>query len=211
MVPASSSLVNDYNKEKQHYFLHKIRTIIKDQLVLLSDLLYTTAIEEGKLYMDFASDDLIDLINNRIEYFQSIAHNKQLEILSEMNSLPAFFFDRNRLKQVIDNLISNAIKYSPLGSKIIIRVAMIDHNTVEVSITDEGKGIPLEQQKKLFNRFQTVGSKTTAGEASVGLGLSICKSIIDMHNGTIGVDTTRTQGSRFYFRLNISESLQQTG
>jgi len=113
-------LGKDYDKEKQHYFLNKIRTIIKDQLMLLSDLLDTTAIEEGRLSIDLNLNNLIELAKSRVEYFQIVASGKQIHIqLQVIDDIPSFLFDRNRLKQVVDNLISNAIKYSPPNQPLL--------------------------------------------------------------------------------------------
>ena len=98
-------LGKDYDKEKQHYFLNKIRTIIKDQLMLLSDLLDTTAIEEGRLSIDLNLNNLIELAKSRVEYFQIVASGKQIHIqLQVIDDIPSFLFDRNRLKQVVDSV-----------------------------------------------------------------------------------------------------------
>ena len=92
--------------------------------------------------------------------------------------------DTDRIREAIDNLISNAIKYSPIGGKIAVVVAREDDNTV-IRVADQGQGLSPEDLGRLFGRFQRLSAKPTAGESSTGLGLSIVKRIIDMHGGEV--------------------------
>jgi signal transduction histidine kinase len=98
--------------------------------------------------------------------------------------------DADRIREAIDNLISNAIKYSPIGGKIAIEVAAEQDNTA-IRVTDEGAGLSPEDLGRLFGRFQRLSAKPTGGENSTGLGLSIVKRIIDMHGGDV---TARSPG-----------------
>ena len=110
-------------------------------------------------------------------------------------------FDEHYLAEVLNNLLTNAIKFSQPKSKIIIRITITGLNKVKTEIIDEGIGIPKEEQIKLFNYFQTTSSQPTAGEKSTGLGLAIAKKIITEHEGTIGVESS-SNGSNFYYELN---------
>jgi len=98
--------------------------------------------------------------------------------------------DTDRIREAIDNLFSNAIKYSPIGGKISVTVAREDENTV-IRVADQGQGLSPEDLGRLFGRFQRLSAKPTAGESSTGLGLSIVKRIIDMHGGEV---TARSDG-----------------
>jgi signal transduction histidine kinase len=113
--------------------------------------------------------------------------------------------DADRMREAIDNLVSNAIKYSPIGGKIALVVSHEQHNTV-IRIADEGAGLSPEDLGRLFGRFQRLSAKPTAGESSTGLGLSIVKRIIDMHGGKVTADSAGPgQGSTFTVMIPATE------
>jgi signal transduction histidine kinase len=134
------------------------------------------------------------------------AVNKQQTI--NVSAPPNFvtMCDADRIREAIDNLVSNAIKYSPIGGKITVGVTHEGDNTV-VRITDEGAGLSPEDLGRLFGRFQRLSAKPTAGESSTGLGLSIVKRIIDMHGGHVTAESAGPgQGSTFTVRLPATET-----
>src|ERR1044072_2520116 len=105
--------------------------------------------------------------------------------------------DSDRMREAIDNLVSNAIKYSPIGGKISLLVTHDDANAI-IRVTDEGAGLSPEDLGRLFGRFQRLSAKPTAGESSTGLGLSIVKRIVDMHGGKVTANSAGPgQGSTF--------------
>jgi signal transduction histidine kinase len=109
------------------------------------------------------------------------------------------------MREAIDNLISNAIKYSPIGGKIVVLVTHEQDNTI-IRVADEGAGLSPEDLGRLFGRFQRLSAKPTAGESSTGLGLSIVKRIIDMHGGQVTADSAGPgQGSTFTVILPATE------
>ena len=113
--------------------------------------------------------------------------------------------DADRMREAIDNLISNAIKYSPIGGKIAVVVSHEHDNTI-IRVADEGAGLSPEDLGRLFGRFQRLSAKPTAGESSTGLGLSIVKRIIDMHGGEVTADSAGPgQGSTFTVTLPATE------
>jgi signal transduction histidine kinase len=108
--------------------------------------------------------------------------------------------DSDRLKQVMDNLLSNAAKFSPPNSSV--EVSMSRHNeTVRIAVSDHGPGIPGEFRDKIFQRFTQADSSSTRKTGGTGLGLSIAKSIIEQHSGKMGFDTELNVGTTFYFEL----------
>jgi signal transduction histidine kinase len=114
--------------------------------------------------------------------------------------------DADRMREAIDNLISNAIKYSPIGGKINVVVSQ-EHNNTIIRIADEGAGLSPEDLGRLFGRFQRLSAKPTAGESSTGLGLSIVKRIIDMHGGKVTADSGGPgQGSTFTVTLPATDA-----
>jgi signal transduction histidine kinase len=134
------------------------------------------------------------------------AVNKQQSIA--VSAPPNFvtMCDADRIREAIDNLFSNAIKYSPIGGKITVGVTHEGSDTV-IRITDQGAGLSPEDLGRLFGRFQRLSAKPTAGESSTGLGLSIVKRIIDMHGGHVTAESAGPgQGSTFTVTLPATET-----
>jgi signal transduction histidine kinase len=134
------------------------------------------------------------------------AVNKQQSIA--VSAPPNFvtMCDADRIREAIDNLVSNAIKYSPIGGKITVGVTHEGRDTV-IRITDQGAGLSPEDLGRLFGRFQRLSAKPTAGESSTGLGLSIVKRIIDMHGGHVTAESAGPgQGSTFTVTLPATET-----
>jgi signal transduction histidine kinase len=149
--------------------------------------------------------DIAGLVSEVADANQPLATNKQQTIT--VSAPPNFvtMCDADRMREAIDNLISNAIKYSPIGGKIAVVVSR-EHNDTIIRIADEGAGLSPEDQGRLFGRFQRLSAKPTAGESSTGLGLSIVKRIIDMHGGKVTADSGGPgQGSTFTVTLPATE------
>jgi signal transduction histidine kinase len=141
--------------------------------------------------------DIAGLVAEVADANQPLAANKQQAIT--VSAPPNFMTmcDSDRMREAIDNLISNAIKYSPIGGKISVLVNRERNKTV-IRIADEGAGLSPEDLARLFGRFQRLSAKPTAGESSTGLGLSIVKRIIDMHGGQVTAESGGPgQGSTF--------------
>jgi signal transduction histidine kinase len=132
--------------------------------------------------------DIAGLVSEVADANQPLAVNKQQNIT--VSAPPNFvtMCDADRMREAIDNLISNAIKYSPIGGKIAVVVSHERNDTI-IRIADEGAGLSPEDLGRLFGRFQRLSAKPTAGESSTGLGLSIVKRIIDMHGGQVTADS----------------------
>jgi signal transduction histidine kinase len=149
--------------------------------------------------------DVAALVNEVADANQPSATNKQ-QIIT-VSAPPNFvtMCDADRMREAIDNLISNAIKYSPIGGQITVVVSHDKNNTV-IRIADQGAGLSPEDLGRLFGRFQRLSAKPTAGESSTGLGLSIVKRIIDMHGGHVTADSAGPgQGSTFTVVLPATE------
>jgi signal transduction histidine kinase len=150
--------------------------------------------------------DLPALVGEVVEANQPLALNKQQVIAVTAPDHLSTMCDVDRIREAIDNLVSNAIKYSPIGGKIVIEVAA-EGETTAIRVTDEGAGLSPEDLGRLFGRFQRLSAKPTAGESSTGLGLSIVKRIIDMHGGEITATSSGPgRGSTFTITLPATES-----
>ncbi len=188
---------------KHKDYISTINNASSGLISLLNNLLDITTIESGKFHMDFKKGDIEPFIRERIEINRLNANKKNIVINEELFNVPDLFFDRDRINQVLDNLLSNAIKFSPKGSTVHVFLYNKGRK-VFVNVRDEGPGISEENQPKLFGEFQKVGTKTTGGEKSTGLGLSIVKKIIEMHKGEINVVSTPGAGAEFIFSLPLS-------
>lgn len=173
-------------------------------LVVLRNLLDVSKIESGKIELDLKTSDYISFIKEQISYSQIIADKKRIYITfsSEIKEL-MLAFDKHYLSEVIDNLLTNAIKYSFPEKQIIITVFLEDNKQLITEVIDFGKGIEEKEQVKLFQYFQTTSTRPTNSESSTGLGLAIAKKIVSLHGGEIGVKSKINQGSTFYIKLPI--------
>src|SRR6202000_1100475 len=149
--------------------------------------------------------DLAALVTEAAAANQPSAANKQQAISVPAPPNVVTMCDADRMREAIDNLMSNAIKYSPIGGKITVVVSHEQNNTV-IRIADQGAGLSPEDLGRLFGRFQRLSAKPTAGESSTALGLSIVKRIIDMHGGQVTADSAGPgQGSTFTVTLPAAE------
>jgi signal transduction histidine kinase len=148
--------------------------------------------------------DVAALVSEVAEANRPLALNKQQEIAVSTPTTQITMCDSDRMREAIDNLVSNAVKYSPIGGKIALLVDREDDDII-IRVTDQGAGLSPEDLGRLFGRFQRLSAKPTAGESSTGLGLSIVKKIVDMHGGNVSADSAGPgEGSSFTIVLPVS-------
>jgi signal transduction histidine kinase len=200
----SSSLLDESEgvlSDIQKMMLESILKSSEFMLGLLHDLLDISAIESGKVKLVLVKADLVPLVRKNVELNSVIAHKKNIHInCSSHGKIPEVQFDKSKIEQVLNNLISNAVKFSKPQTDINVNI-FLDHLDVTVSVADNGQGIPYTEQKLLFKPFEKLSVKSTAGEHSTGLGLSIVRNIIVAHGGKIWVKSEEGRGSTFYFSL----------
>ncbi|MEO5378144.1 MAG: hybrid sensor histidine kinase/response regulator [Magnetococcus sp. DMHC-6] len=201
-------LEEDLDRETQRDFCTTIHQVSRQMLELLNQLLDVSVIESGKFQLQLAEHDLFALLQERTALLQPIAQakNTRLNLIKEEPTLSTFCFDRDRLIQVIDNLLTNAIKFSPPGSEVIILSFYEENQFVCFSVTDQGPGISSQDRELLFKPFQKLTATPTAGEKSTGMGLFIVKKIIDAHNGHILVECLDKGGTCFKVQLPFNKS-----
>jgi signal transduction histidine kinase len=174
-------------------------------LGLINDLLDVTAIETGNLQLKRQSTNISQFLHDIQTSFRVHAKAKSIEIKLDLPvSLPVLNLDQARIKQVLANLITNAVKYSYSHTFILLRVKVFEKE-VWIAVKDQGQGIPVEEMKYLFKDFSRTSVKPTAGEKSIGLGLAITRRIVEAHGGIIWVDSEIGKGSTFTFSLPIQE------
>ena len=173
---------------------------------LINDLLDISAIESGHLSLERRPVDIAVSIMSCVEINRALAAKKNMAVtLSCPEILPNVFADVYRIEQVMNNLLSNAMKYAQPGTEITVRLSH-EKEEVIISVADQGPGIPEKEQDKLFHAFAKTSVKTTAGERSTGLGLLIVKKIVDAHEGRIGFLSEPGKGSEFFFALRAMSS-----
>lgn len=199
---ASKRLFNgDLSEARLTLIKEMIKKSISSMQLLLDDLLDISAMEKGKLELKLFTLNLSELIKERLDFFKPKAKEKEIDIALTLPESMMIEIDPIRITQVIDNLLSNAIKYSPKGSKVTIN-GQKEKTFIRINVLDEGAGIKADDIPQLFKAFKRLGHKTTGGESSHGLGLSICLKIIKAHKGTIAYkDNSEKKGSHFYFEL----------
>lgn len=190
--------LKDFKDDKTH----KTLMGVKQQVIRLSDLvnnlLDVSRLQTGKLSLNKESFRLDLLISDAAEELAQVGP----EIVFKAKTKTLVFADKFRLHQVLTNLISNAIKYTPSGDVITINLKKEDGKAV-VSVKDKGIGIPSEQQKKIFDRLYQVTDPNTKTYPGLGMGLYISREIIKRHKGKIWVDSTPGLGSTFYFTVPL--------
>jgi len=174
-------------------------------LQLIDNLLDVSTIESGKLTVNREQTDIAMLIKRNVELNNFVANKKSINIhFDKPDFFPAIPVDCMKIEQVLNNLLSNAVKFSHPGTSIQVKLHA-KNNFAIVSVADNGQGIPETDLKKLFTPFGTTNVKSTAGEKSTGLGLSIVQNIIHGHQGEIWVESKVDQGTVFFFSLPLTE------
>ena len=189
--------------QEQLDLIDTIHSASQSMLDMVNELLDVATIEAGELKLSTEVHDLGKLIAKSVSMIAREALKKQTRVTFEEPSGSVMLtIDPAKMKQVVDNLLSNAIKYSPPGSTILAFVSSNTTNsTCSFAVRDEGPGIPDDERDKLFKDFSRLSSKPTAGEKSTGLGLAICRKIVDAHHGMIVVENLPERGCEFRVTL----------
>lgn len=191
---------------QQKHFVSAIKRNSDFMIKLITDLLYMCRIDAGKLRLEPTETDLVSLLTRNVELNQLLLEQKDIRILFfAADNIPKVLVDAPKIEQVLNNLISNAGKFSSRSSTIEVRVYTTDSDAI-VSVKDEGQGIPARDLDRLFVPFQKLSVKSTANEPSTGLGLAIVKRIVEGHGGKIWVQSEVGVGSTFSFSLPLSAS-----
>ncbi|MEX2531986.1 MAG: HAMP domain-containing sensor histidine kinase [Gemmatimonadota bacterium] len=187
--------------DEQTTFLTTIREMSAFMLRMIDDLLDVSAIESGRLALALEECDIASLVRNNIRLNRALAGSKDISIEYEETDPPSSCLcDPDKVEQVLNNLVANAIKFSERGTTVHVRLQG-DQEGVTVTVQDEGQGIPEDELPRLFKPFGTTSVRATDGEGSTGLGLAIVRRIVEGHGGTVGVESEAGVGSTFTFSL----------
>ena len=187
--------------EEQLEFTEMVESTAQSMLNLVNELLDVATIEAGELRLDRQPCDLAELVDRSVYLANLYAARKstRVAIASRTPGHPVSA-DPTRIRQVVDNLLSNAIKFSPPGSTIKV-THLAEPDTQSVVVLDQGPGIPDDEKKLLFKDFARLSIQPTGGEKTTGLGLAICRKIIEAHGGSIEAENAPSGGCAFKFEL----------
>jgi len=173
------------------------------QAQLIEDLLDVSRILQGKLTLSFAPINLISVITGALETVQLAAEAKSIQLQTVLHSIGQISGDSARLQQIVWNLLSNAIKFTPSGGQVQVRLEQVGTDA-QIQVVDNGKGISAEFLPYVFEHFRQADSATTRKFGGLGLGLAIVKQLVELHGGTIQVDSLgEGQGATFTARLPL--------
>jgi len=177
-----------------------IRQAAEQMDSLISDLLDVTKVEAGRLSVSAVPEDTEELLSDALRTLAPVASQKSLKLrLNAPDEIPRVLADRERIAQALSNLVGNAVKFSPPGSEILVRVSVLDAEVL-FAVSDRGAGMNAEQLSHAFDRFWQSSRTDRQG---AGLGLAITKGIIDAHGGRIWAESREGEGSTFYFTLPV--------
>jgi len=171
-------------------------------LELVNQLLQLERLEAGKMELDKAPQAVLPLLTSACDSVQTLAEQHDVRTAVSCPEELTAEIDGDRIIQVVINLVSNAIKFSPPQSTIVVS-AKPDEDRLYVAVRDEGRGVPEHLQLTIFNRFEQVERADSVQKGGTGLGLAICQAIVKAHDGMIGVNSTEGQGSEFWFKIPL--------
>jgi len=169
---------------------------------LVNDILDLERIKSGKITMHPSKCNAAELLIQAAQTMQSMAYTAQITLSVEPISIE-IVVDSDRILQALTNLLSNAIKFSKVGQTVYLRSKIVSEN-LQIEVQDQGRGIPLDKLQLIFERFQQVDASDSRSKSGTGLGLPICRNIIEQHYGRIWVESIFGEGSTFYIHLPLT-------
>jgi signal transduction histidine kinase len=198
---------NRFTAEEQSASLQNMLTVIERMTAIITNLLDINALERGGMQFTILSFDIAPVVEAAVHQYRLPAEAKQLTLhFSQETPDNIVSADKQALMQVLDNLVSNAVKYSPHGKHVFVRI-LRNASAVRVEVQDEGEGISQEDMKKLFGKFARLSAQPSGGEHSTGLGLSIVKRMVEAMNGRVWCESELGKGATFIVELPIQSNL----
>jgi signal transduction histidine kinase len=191
--------------KEQEMYAGMIKDATKAGASLITDLLDVNEIENEDHATQLVSLDLIQLLKDRINYFQVIALSKNIKLEDQLAVAATIISEASYLDRILDNLISNAIKFSRSGTTILV-TARLNKDKVFISIKDQGPGFTENDKRLVYQKFKRLSARPTASESSNGLGLAIVKTLVDRLGGEIQLETEVGKGSEFIITLPLGTS-----
>lgn len=189
---------------KQKIMLEKSVKQIDYMNNLINGFLNVSRLDSGQMHIDKAVFD-IHLLFTEIQHEMS-AINQNRDFIFKSSERTFINADRNKISQVLHNLIGNSVKYSPIKTTVTVEAIVIDHENLEISVSDQGIGISEEDQSRIFERYYRVKDVQTRTVSGFGIGLYLCKEIIELHHGMIKVESSQNVGTKFSITIPLNEN-----
>jgi PAS domain S-box-containing protein len=193
----------------QRKFLDIAQRNLQRMTLLVDDILDLSKLEARQIDVDLEKASLRGPVTAAIESIKTVATSNAVTVEEEVGGLPDVLIDVTRIKQVLSNLLDNAVKFTLKGGRIIVRAKQISDTQVEVQVTDNGIGIAQDDIPKLFQKFQQGHNQSLIDVHGTGLGLANCREIIELHHGRIWVESNEGQETTFSFTLPIAGELKE--
>lgn len=189
--------------ESNRLLLRRLKTSNAFMLRLVEDVLDYSALESGRVRLRLQESHLGEVVQSVVDTMRIVAERKQIEIAYDVApDLPPIRIDRIKVTQAVQNLVANAVAYSPEGTRVDVRITR-DDTAACIAVEDRGPGIPSDELPQVFKPFTRLSTSPTSGERSVGLGLAITRRMVEAHGGTIQVASEVGRGSVFTIRLPL--------
>lgn len=194
---------NENLTEEQHEYLGKMHQIVADGLSMIRNLLDNRRLEDQGIDQNPEQINLALALGSLVKNYRTLALKKKIQIHFDPPAQAMVVADKLYLSRIFENLISNALKFSPEGKNIFVSVEERD-NAYRVKVKDEGPGISKEDQKNLYRKYQRLSARPTGGESSTGLGLSIVKNLVEKMGSEIYCESEEGAGTTFIVKLDKS-------
>lgn len=193
----------EFSEEQQEY-LSKMHLVIKDGLALIRNLLDIRAIEDEGIKMLIEEIDVTRLLKEVLKAHKPLADIKQIKLtlFKEKDQL-TITSDRLYMSRIIENLLSNALKFSKHGTTIEVKLLLVDAKFLKIEVIDQGPGVSHDDMKYLYQKFHILSAKPTDGESSTGLGLSIVRTLVEKLGGEIFCESQLGEGAKFIVKLPL--------
>jgi two-component system sensor histidine kinase BarA len=202
-------------RDKTRRYAQNIIASGRSLLNMINDLLEMAKAETGKIQLHLEKTNIPELARGLVAFFSPLTEQKKIKVKLQIDkNIPIIQTDPGKVQQILYNLLTNAIKFTPDKGKIEIRATMPDEKTVRIAVCDTGPGIPEAEQEKIFEKFRQLDGSITRKSAGTGLGLAISKELAELLCGSIGVESQPGQGATFWLEIPVllqtAENGQQT-
>jgi len=206
-APLNKLMTYKNHSEEQNYLYKIMKNNVQRLLGLVNELMDFRKAEQGQLKLKVAKTDLIEFLHQIIDCFESTAKDRGIDFQSDyqLNSNQEYWFDKRLIDKVVFNLLSNAFKYTPQNGIIKLNMS-VSNGQAKISISDSGQGIPKEKQISIFDRFYQVEDENYTDIEGSGIGLAFSKRLIEVHKGTIKVESELGKGSVFSIEFPVDKT-----
>jgi signal transduction histidine kinase len=186
--------------EKQIHYLTRVRSNTQHLAGLINDLLDLSKIESGRIEVKSNRVSLSGLVHEVVEALRPVAAEKVIALEATLREPSILVWaDRDKINQVLTNLIGNAIKFTPVQGRVTVSASRNGEESVQVSVSDTGPGVPPDEREKIFAKFYQIAEVNGTNPKGTGLGLAISKALVELHGGKIWVESEPSRGSNFCF------------